>query len=78
MWHDIIKRGIKEIELQATYVWLRMRRTEVLFEFSCFDVSLTVHLIINLPNDQPDAQIFLIYLLRSSTCTCFEQYLAHP
>jgi len=30
-----------------------------------------------LANDQLDAQIF-IYLLQSSTCTCFEQYLAHP
>jgi len=31
-----------------------------------------------LANDQLDAQIFLIHLLRSSTFTCFEQYLAHP
>ena len=30
-----------------------------------------------LANDQLDAQI-LIHLLQSSTCTCFEQYLAHP
>jgi len=30
-----------------------------------------------LTNDQLDAQI-LIHLLQSSTCTCFEQYLAHP
>jgi len=30
-----------------------------------------------LANDQPDAQI-LIHLLQSSTCTCFEQHLAHP
>jgi len=30
-----------------------------------------------LANDQLDAQIF-IPLLQSSTCTCFEQYLAHP
>ena len=30
-----------------------------------------------LDNDQLDAQI-LIHLLQSSTCTCFEQYLAHP
>jgi hypothetical protein len=42
-----------------------------------FYVSLTVHLSINLANDQLDAQ-FLIQLLQSSTCTCFEQYLAHP
>jgi hypothetical protein len=42
-----------------------------------FDVSLTVHLSITLANDQIDAQI-LIHLLQSSTCTCFEQYLAHP
>jgi hypothetical protein len=42
-----------------------------------FDVSLTAHLSIILANDQPDAQI-LIYLLHSSTYTCFEQYLAHP
>jgi len=41
------------------------------------DVSLTVHLSITLANDQPDAEI-LIHLLQSSTCTCFEQYLAHP
>ena len=40
-------------------------------------ISLTVHLSITLANDQLDAQI-LIYLLQSSTCTCFEQYLAHP
>jgi hypothetical protein len=32
---------------------------------------------ITLANDQPDAQIF-IHLLKSSTHTCFEQYLAHP
>ena len=30
-----------------------------------------------LANDKLDAQI-LIHLLQSSTCTCFEQYLAHP
>jgi len=30
-----------------------------------------------LANGQLDAQI-LIHLLQSSTCTCFEQYLAHP
>ena len=44
---------------------------------SDFDVSLIVHLSITLANDQLDAQI-LIYLLQSSTCTYFEQYLAHP
>jgi hypothetical protein len=33
--------------------------------------------IISLAYDQLDAQI-LIDLLYSSTCTCFEQYLAHP
>jgi len=33
---------------------------------------------ITLDNDQLNAQIFLIHLLRSSTRTCFEQYLAHP
>jgi len=32
---------------------------------------------LTLANDQLDAQI-LIHLLQSSTCTCFEQYLAHP
>jgi len=42
-----------------------------------FYVLLTVHLSITLANDQLDAQI-LIHLLQSSTCTCFEQYLAHP
>jgi hypothetical protein len=42
-----------------------------------FYVSLTVHLSITLTNDQLDAQI-LIHLLQSCTCTCFEQYLAHP
>jgi len=31
-----------------------------------------------LANDQLDAQIFLLHLLESSTCTIFEQYLAHP
>ena len=41
----------------------------------CFDVSLTMHLIITLANDQIDSQI-LLHLLQSSTC--FEQYLAHP
>jgi len=46
--------------------------------FVCFFyVSLTMHLSITLANDQLDAQI-LIHLLQSSTCTCFEQYLAHP
>jgi hypothetical protein len=30
-----------------------------------------------LVNDQLDAQI-LIHLLQSSTCTCLEQYFAHP
>jgi hypothetical protein len=33
--------------------------------------------ILALANDQLDEQI-LIHLLQSSTCTCFEQYLAHP
>ena len=42
---------------------------------SSVDVSLTVHLSITLANDQLDAQM-LIHLLHSSTCTCFEQYLA--
>jgi len=42
-----------------------------------FYVSLTVHLSITLVNDQLDAQI-LVHLLQSSTCTCFEQCLAHP
>jgi len=42
-----------------------------------FDVSLTVHLSMTLANNQLDAQI-LIHLLQSFTCTCFEQYLAHP
>jgi hypothetical protein len=42
----------------------------------------TIHIIPQtniwtLDNDQLDAQI-LIHLLQSSTCTCFEQYLAHP
>jgi len=40
-------------------------------------VSLTVHLSITLANDQIYSQI-LIYLFQSSTCACFEQYLAHP
>jgi len=40
------------------------------------DVSLTVHLNITLANGQLDAQN-LVNLLQSSTCTCFEQYLAH-
>jgi hypothetical protein len=34
------------------------------------------YFMITLANDQPDAQI-LIYLLHSSTYTCFEQYLVH-
>jgi hypothetical protein len=43
------------------------------------NVSLTVHLsiLVTLGNDELDAQI-LINILQSSTCTCFEQYLAHP
>jgi hypothetical protein len=45
--------------------------------FELFDVSLTAHLSITLANYQLDTQI-LIHLLQSSTCTCFEQYLAHP
>ena len=47
------------------------------YTFNDFDVSLTVYLSKNLANDQLDAQI-LIHLLQSSTCTCVEQYLAHP
>jgi hypothetical protein len=44
-----------------------------------FDVPLTVHLSITLHNDQLNVQIFLlIHLLQYTTCTCFEQYLAHP
>jgi hypothetical protein len=51
----------------------RKRRKSLLFY-----VSLTaVHLSITLANDQLDEQI-LIHLLQSSTCTCFEQYLAYP
>jgi len=30
-----------------------------------------------LANDQLDSQL-LVHLLQLSTCTCFEQYLAHP
>jgi len=37
---------------------------------------LVLYISGTLGNDQLDAQI-LIYLLQSSTCTCFEQYLAH-
>ena len=33
--------------------------------------------ITTLGHDQLNAQ-FLIHLLQSSTCACFEQYLAHP
>ena len=42
-----------------------------------FDVLLTVHIGINLVNDQLDAQFFyfIIRLLQSSTC--FEQRRAH-
>jgi len=40
-------------------------------------VNLTEPLL-TLANDQLDAQTLLIHLLQSSTCTCFEQYLAHP
>jgi len=42
-----------------------------------FALSLIVHLSANLNNDQLDAQMF-VHLLQSSTCTCFEQYFAHP
>jgi hypothetical protein len=42
-----------------------------------FDVWLTVRLNITLANDQLDVQN-LIHILQSCTCTCFEQYLAHP
>jgi hypothetical protein len=34
--------------------------------------------LITLDNDWHKAQFFLIHLLRSPTCTCFKQYLAHP
>jgi len=37
-----------------------------------------VDVCLTLDNDQLDVQIFLIHLLQSSTCACFEQYLAHP
>jgi hypothetical protein len=40
-----------------------------------FNVSLTLHLSINLANEQLDAQ-FLIRLLQFATC--FEKYLSHP
>jgi hypothetical protein len=38
---------------------------------------MNLHSSLTLANDQLDAQI-LIHLLQSYTCTCFEQYLAHP
>jgi len=46
-------------------------------------ITLRVTIFINevlcltLANDQLDEQN-LVHLLQSSTCTCFEQYLAHP
>ena len=45
--------------------------------FCCFDVLLSMHLSINLANDQHDAQFlyFIMRLLQSSVC--FEQRLAH-
>ena len=53
-------------------------RHKLSWKFVSWDVSLTIHLSITLANDQLDAQILLLHLLQSSTCTCFEQYLAHP
>jgi len=47
-------------------------------KYLLFDVLLTMHLSITLDNYQLDVQIFLVHLLQSSKCTCFEQYLAHP
>jgi hypothetical protein len=41
-------------------------------------LGATQVLSLTLDNDQLDAQIYLTHLLQSSTCTCFEQYLAHP
>jgi len=37
-----------------------------------------VHRLRKNANGQLDTQILLVHLLQSSTCTCFEQYLAHP
>jgi len=42
-----------------------------------FKFALNEYLLVTLANAQIDAQI-LIHLLQSSTCTCFEQCLAHP
>ena len=66
--------GVKRPELEDDNLLASSNNVK----FNFFYVSLTLHLSITLANDQLDAQIFLIHLLQSSTCTCFEQYLAHP
>jgi hypothetical protein len=53
------------------------RKTDRIADRRSESVLLTMHLSITSANYQLDAQI-LIHLLQSSTCTYFEQYLAHP
>ena len=69
--HLISKQMFRTHEIRNS-VWFLSR-----FIYLLVYVSLTMHLSIILANDQLDAQI-IIHLLQSSTCTCFEQYLAHP
>jgi hypothetical protein len=40
---------------------------------ACFDVLLTVHLIMTLVNDQLDAQFFYFIMRLLQSSTCFEQ-----
>ena len=72
-WKDADILVYKTIKLLTSFrVTRRQEQKDAVFY-----VSLTVRLSITLTNEQLDAHIFKIYLLQSSTCTCFEQYLAH-
>ena len=66
--------GLKK-QNNLRYVKL-LDHTELLSEFSELDISNLNALTFTLENDQLNTKI-LIQILRSSTCTCFDQYLAH-
>jgi len=65
MWKSIYeKRNLKRI--------IVYNKTLINFRGVRYEISSKT-----LASDQPDVRI-LIHLLQSSTCTCFEQYLARP
>jgi hypothetical protein len=56
-------------------------QTNNMLQTMCTDSATVNHTLTKLRQPQPMTNLmhkFLIHLLQFSTCTCFEQYLAHP